>query len=38
MKVWGAPDHMDTRIVECGMKPEVTIGRRKEEAAEDLLA
>ena len=34
---WGAPDHMDTRIVECSMKPEVRFGYR-EEAAADLLA
>jgi hypothetical protein len=34
--VWGAPDHMDTRIVECSMKPEVRFGYR-EEAAADLL-
>jgi len=33
---WGAPDHMDTRIVECSMKPEVRFGYR-EEAAADLL-
>jgi len=34
---WGAPDHMDTRIVECSMKPEVRFGYR-EEAAADVLA
>jgi hypothetical protein len=33
---WGAPDHMDTRIVECSMKPEVRFGYR-EEATADLL-
>ena len=33
---WGAPGRMDTRIVECSMKPEVRFGYR-EEAAADLL-
>ena len=35
-KYWGAPGWMDTRIVECSMKPEVRFGYR-EEAAADLL-
>ena len=36
--MWGAPGWMDTQKHGCSMKPEVSNGRRREEAAEVLLA
>jgi hypothetical protein len=38
LRDWGAPGWMDTQKHGCSMKPEVSIGRRREEAAEVLLA